>query len=84
MEVDIFLSHKFEIKFNIGVITFNFIFCNGSWHNKVNIESHMSLLHSVPNIAMEVDIHKVKINFKEGVIAFFSYSAMEVNKTKLT
>ena len=84
MEVDIFLLHKVKIKLNASVITFNFIFCNGSWHNKVGIESHMSLLHSVPNIAMEVDIHKAKINFKEGVITFFSYSAMEVNKTKLT
>ena len=84
MEVDIFLLYQVKIIFSIGVITFNFIFCNGSWHNKVNIESHMSLLHSVPNFAMEVDIHKVKINFKEGVITFFSYSAMEVNITKLT
>ena len=58
--------------------------CNGSWYNKVNIDSHMSLLNSVPNFAMEVDIHKVKINFKKGVITCFSYSAMEVNITKLT
>ena len=51
---------------------------------EVDIDSHMSLLHSVPNFAMEVDIHKVKINFKKGVITCFSYSAMEVNITKLT
>ena len=38
---------------------------------EVDIDSHMSLLHSVPNFAMEVDIHKVKINYKEGVITFF-------------
>ena len=58
--------------------------CNGSWDNKVNIDSHMSLLNSLPNFAMEVDIHKVKINFKKGVITCFSFSAMEVNITKLT
>ena len=39
---------------------------------EVDIDSHMSLLHSVPNIALEVNIHKVKINYKEGVIIFSS------------
>ena len=84
MEVDILSNYKVEINFNICVITIYSIPCNGSWHNKVNIDSHMNLLHSLPNFATEVDIHKVKINFKKGVITCFSYSAMEVNLTKLT
>ena len=51
---------------------------------EVDIDSNMSLLHSLPNFATEVDMHEVKINFKKGVITCFSYSAMEVNITKLT
>ena len=51
---------------------------------EVDIDSNMSLLHPLPNFTMDVDILKVKINFKKGVITCFSYSAMEVNLTKLT
>ena len=51
---------------------------------EVDIHSQMSLLNSSPNLAIEVDIHKVKINFKKGVITCFSYFAMVVNITKLT